>query len=149
MERRYTCPHCQQTTILEGEEWELDYNCPVFVCPSCNNEFLKEGCKEIAISKITLDDRLPISLWAIGICLVGVILLLTGFHFDNGVIILRSKNLILGIVAIVLGFAMAVSGIKNFKKKCIYLKTEREKSRTRCANLGYTTKLETLGYKKK
>ena len=149
MERSYLCPHCQQNTILEGEEWELDYNCPVLTCPSCNNEFLKEGCKEIAISNINLDDRLPISIWALGICLVGILLLLTSFHFSNSVMIFRPKNLIFGIIVILMGLTMAVSGIKNFKKKCVYFKIEKEKSKTRCANLEYTTKLETLGYKKK
>jgi len=148
MERRYTCPHRHQTSIFEGEEWELDYNCPVLICSSCNNEYLKEGCKEIAISKISLDDRLPISLWAIGICLAGVLLVLSGFHFGNSVMIFRPKNMIFGIIAILAGLTMAVSGIRSFKKKCTYFKFEKEASKIRCSNLEYTTKLETLGYKK-
>lgn len=149
MERKYTCPNCGQTSIVNGEEWELDYNCPILTCPNCNHDFLKENCKEIAINKISFDDRLPISLWAIGVFLFGIVLLLSSFHFGGSVNVFRPKSLIFGIITILAGFAMAVSGIKNFKKKCAYLKEEKEKSKMRCANLEYTAKLQALGYKKK
>lgn len=149
MERKYVCPNCGQTNIINGEEWELDYNCPISTCLNCNHDFLREDCKEIAINKISFDDRLPISIWAFGIFLFGVILLLSGFHFGNSIMILRPKNLIFGIIVILAGFSMVVSGIKNFKKKCAYLKKEKEESKIRCANSDYTAKLETLGYKRK
>ena len=63
--------------------------------------------------------------------------------------IFRPKNLFFGIIAIGAGFTMAVSGIKNFKKKCAYLKGEKETSKIRCTNSDYTAKLKALGYKKK
>ena len=147
MEKKYTCTHCGQENLISGEEWELQYNSPILICPICKNEFLRDECKEIAISKVSFDDKLPVSLWAFGVILVGVVLLLCSFHFGSSVMIFRPKNLIFGLIAIVAGVAMAVSGVKNFKKKRTYLAEEKKRSMERCSDSNYTEKLFALGYK--
>ncbi len=149
MNKIFTCPHCSHSVSVASEEWEMDYNCPILVCPECKNEFLRENCKEIAISKISFDDKLPVSLWSLGLFIVGIVAFLFCFSDGGGVLIFRPKMVIAGIIFIIAGLGMAVSGIKNFKKKRSYLKEEKERSKTRCADANYTDKLISLGYKTK
>ena len=147
MVRKYVCPHCAKISIIQGEAWELDYSSPVLTCTKCQKEFLREKSKEIAVSKVSFDDKLPISLWSIGILLAGVVMLLLSFHFDDGVTIFRPKNLIIGAIFVVASFSMAINGIKNFKKKHTYLKEESQRSQARCADASYVDRLTALGYK--
>ena len=149
MEKRYVCPDCGWSAVLEGEEWELTYNRPVLTCRNCQKEFLRKECKEIAISKVSFDDKLPVTLWLFIPLVVGVIGLLTCVHFGGAVTIFRPKNAIFGLGGFAVFFYGVFSGIKNFKKKRTYLKEEKRRSHVRCADAEYVKKLQNLGYTEK
>ena len=89
MEKRYTCPDCGWSTVVEGEEWELTYSSPVLTCRNCQKEFLRKECKEIAISNVSFDDKLPITLWAFMPLLLGICCLLTCVQFGGLFTIIR------------------------------------------------------------
>ncbi len=149
MEKRYNCPHCGYGTVVKGEEWEVTYSGPILTCTNCQKEFLKEGCREIAISKVSLDDKLPFSVWYFVLLIAGIVGLLTSVHFGGAVTIYRPKNAIFGIIALAAFFYGVFSGIRKFKKKRAYLKEETQRSQARCADGEYVEKLQALGYKKK
>ena len=150
MEKKYTCPHCGKVIKDNKESWEHKYNNPILICPNCQNEFLRENCKEIAISKVSFDDKLPISLWMLILFLLGIFLLIgTVFPLTGPLRVFHPKRLIFGIILIVAGLIGSADGIKNFKKKRQYLAEEKKRSEMRCANTEYTAKLDALGYNKK
>lgn len=147
MEKRYVCPQCGEAAVIKGEEWEMDYNDPVLVCKKCSKEFLRPGCREIAISKIRFDDTLRVSLWAILPLLGGIALILLSLSFHGAVAVTRPKNLILGILFILAGIYLVISCLKNHNKKQAYLRAESKRSRERCADPDYKDKLVAMGYK--
>ena len=147
MEKKYMCPKCSQLTAVTGEEWELDYNDPILICPKCGKPILRVGCQEIGFSGIRFDDKLPVTLWAMLPLVGGIILLLLSVSFHGGFTIVRPKNMLLGVLFVCSGFYLIFNCLIHHRKKQAWLKEEITRSRERCAVPGYREKLEALGYK--
>lgn len=118
------------------------------VCQNCNCEYLNSEKKEIFLSKVSFNDKLPVSLWAFLILLFGAAMLISCYDFRTYIFIFRPKNLILGLLALVVSVMWIFSDLKNFKKRILYIKNEAAQSKNRCADQQYVDKLESLGYKK-
>ncbi len=146
MARKYTCPHCGGNVVVEKKDLELKYNCPVLTCGMCQKEFLMEDCKEIAISEVSLNDKLPVPLYLFPMLLLGPISIWGAFYTYNftALIVCILVGLWLTVASIV-GIFM---GVFTFRKRRAYLKEERQRSQIRCADPAYMEKLQALGYKK-
>lgn len=149
MEKICICPHCNFIRPLSADEWVLEYNCPITICPNCKREYLIEGCKELSITKISLGEKLIIPGAFFLTLIMGISLLLHSISIFDSFSIFRPKFLFGGIGLLMISFIIASTGIKNFGKKRKYLAEEMNRSQSRCANPAYIKKLEALGYQKK